>query len=92
MAMSNQQAVEFYREETSSMAVNGSRRMAFKVSTSFGAMYTVASYLPGQEVICLQVLNKFFYDHGVSRVQMRIPLIPSAYFICPLGNSLISYD
>ena len=97
MSKYNQTAVEFEGYETTIMATKRSKEKSMKVSTSFGVMDTVASFLTGYEITCLQDLNKFFYNRSVARVQMRIiPKTPLAYFFWPYGsllsNALISYD
>ena len=52
MSRCNQKVVEFEDGEIS-MALNSSKEKSFEVSTSYGVMDTVTSFLPAHEVISL---------------------------------------
>ena len=43
-----------------------------RVIVSFGAMKTIFSYLTTLKKLKLQALNKFMYNSGVSRVQVKL--------------------
>ena len=42
---------------------------------SFGAIHTILSFYNQLDVLKLQVVCKYFYNVGISRVQMRIYLV-----------------
>ena len=47
-----------------------------KFTGSLGAIKTMVSFLPQDEAIKLQQLNRWFYECGVSRVQFKIASSP----------------
>ena len=78
--------------ETSSYLNRGER-----FSRSFGAFTHLASLLEPVEFLQLQAVNRFLYDAGVSRVQMKWLLANNLHFFTPIEseafhNKIFIYD
>ena len=52
-----------------------------KFYQSYGAMTIVMSYLPQIERVFLQILNRWWYNRGVARIQVRLELTAPIYFL-----------
>ena len=61
---------------------------ARRVWVSFGIFMILFPFMDGLEIVCLQSANKFCYDKAVSRVQHRIPLPETFFFIHLILGSL----
>ena len=58
---------------------------------SYGVATETLAWLPGKQVTAMQLLNQFWYNKAVSRVQTRFKVAGEPiYFTC--GNELKLYD
>ena len=58
-----------------------SKELILRLIKSFGAVNELASLLTSKEFICLQALNKWFYQVAVSRAQARY-VFQKIFFFC----------
>ena len=61
--------------------VTGSESNCRKVWTSYGIAMHLLSFLQPREVCQDQLLNRFFYDIAICRVQTRINVIRPQHFL-----------
>ena len=64
-----------------------SKKVAYKVITSFGINHQMINCLSQLEQIELQLVNKFFYNSAVSRVQYLINVKGWLLFSYPYGKT-----
>jgi len=58
---------------------------SYHILKSFGATMTIFSFLQPQEVVCLQLLNRWMYSAGVPRAQpwLRLDTFDDYFFTVP---------
>ena len=57
-----------------------------RVTRSYGAMFCILPYLEEVEQVRLQIIDKFFYNSAISRVQTSLRTLPNVYVIKAIGT------
>lgn len=68
-----------------------SKERSYKVWTSLGIFVQVRNFMNNADMLMLQELNRFFYNHGVSRAQSKFTIYrPPAVFYWSTGDNFES--